>query len=363
METKNTILIVDDEPNALETLEGLLYSEGYQLLLARNVEEGMRYLGELNIDLILLDVMMPQMNGFDACWYFKRNPKWQHIPIILITALDSIEDLVKGLEAGADEFLTKPVMGVELRARVRTMLRIKHQYDELQNALKFREKLSNFLLEDMQAPLKDILLSVDVIRKITQFGESIQTRIDHVYDNARRLRAYTDNLLMLANMKSGSLELEKSPANLLKVLREIEHECAPLAKSRNVDLIFNLTADLDAELSLDVKLFERMLNNLITFILELSQWQNKIVVDAKKLMEETPDEPQFQIKIIDESGSIPEEYHDRIFEEHEIVSQRHKGETYIDVSLAFCKMVAKAHGGTIYMKKHEDRGSAFVIEI
>jgi DNA-binding response OmpR family regulator len=82
-------------------------------------------------DVILLDVMMPGMDGFGICQHLKTDKHWQHIPIILITALNSKEDVVRGLDAGADEFISKPVEGLELRARVRSMLRIKQQYDQL----------------------------------------------------------------------------------------------------------------------------------------------------------------------------------------------------------------------------------------
>ncbi|MBN1218053.1 MAG: response regulator [Anaerolineae bacterium] len=132
MDHKRTILIVDDEPIMHKILAGLLGDEEYQFVSAANGLEAVENIAHLNPDLILCDVMMPGMNGFEVCHRLKTSKAWQHLPIILITALDSKEDLATGLNAGANDFLTKPFDRTELIARVRSMLRIKAQYDELE---------------------------------------------------------------------------------------------------------------------------------------------------------------------------------------------------------------------------------------
>ena len=143
------ILIVDDEPSARDTLEALLFSEGYHLAFAASGQEALDRLDELTPDVILLDVMMPKMDGFEVCQLLKSDKQWRHVPIILVTALDNKQDLARGLDAGADDFVSKPANALELRARVRSMLRIKEQHDlleaqrrELQTALHLREELA-----------------------------------------------------------------------------------------------------------------------------------------------------------------------------------------------------------------------------
>ena len=101
------------------------------MAFAANGLETLASLKELDPDVILLDVMMPGMDGLEVCQHIKTDKTWRHIPIILVTALDSKKDLAAGLEAGADDFFSKPVNGLELRARVRSMLRIKTQFDQL----------------------------------------------------------------------------------------------------------------------------------------------------------------------------------------------------------------------------------------
>jgi len=149
MARQSTILIVDDEPIIRSILEGLLSVKGYNVVAAGDGLQAIKQVAESPPDLILLDVMMPEMNGFEVCQRLKAGQKTQHIPIILVTALDSKEDLARGLDAGADDFLPKPFDNLELLARVRSMLRVKKQYDQLETqrrqlaeALEIKEKFA-----------------------------------------------------------------------------------------------------------------------------------------------------------------------------------------------------------------------------
>ncbi len=128
---KLRILIIDDEESIFEVIEGLLLREGYDLTYVSSGKEALNQIEEIQPDAILLDLMMPEMDGLETCQQIKANQRWCHIPIIMVTALSSKEDLARSLEAGADDFLSKPINSIELRARVRSMLRIKLQYDAL----------------------------------------------------------------------------------------------------------------------------------------------------------------------------------------------------------------------------------------
>lgn len=124
LQTKSIILIVDDTETGREILEALLYSPAYQLAFACNGPEALTMAEELTPDLILLDVMMPGMDGFEVCRRLRANPRLAEIPIILVTALDDRQSRLQGIEAGADDFVTKPFDHAELRARVRTITRL-----------------------------------------------------------------------------------------------------------------------------------------------------------------------------------------------------------------------------------------------
>lgn len=119
-----TILIVDDEPSARETLLSMLEGGSYSLEIAKNGPEALQKAERLLPDLVLLDVMMPGMDGFEVCRRFRATPTLAEVPIIILTALDDRASLLRGIEAGADDFLTKPIDREELRARVRTITRL-----------------------------------------------------------------------------------------------------------------------------------------------------------------------------------------------------------------------------------------------
>ena len=129
-----TILIVDDDATNVVVLEGILEAAGYQLVVAKNGYEALALLAQEPPDLILLDVMMPEMDGFTVCRHVKATPAWQHIPVIIITALDEAEDYARALDCGADDFMTKPFTFTVLLARVRGYLRAKHAMEELRHS-------------------------------------------------------------------------------------------------------------------------------------------------------------------------------------------------------------------------------------
>lgn len=159
-----SILIIDDEPDNFDVIETLLHEQDYQLNYAAS---GQRALDRLHIfepDVILLDVMMPDLDGIEVCQRIKANPQWQAVPIIMVTALTAKEDLARCLAAGADDFISKPVNGTELRARVHSMLRIKHQYDNVQALLQLREDMVNMIVHDLRNPLACIVLATEVLR-------------------------------------------------------------------------------------------------------------------------------------------------------------------------------------------------------
>ena len=123
-ERKSTILIVDDESVGRETLEAVLFREGYNLAFASDGPEALVKAAQSAPDLILLDVMMPGMDGFEVCRRLRADPLLAEVPVIMVTALDDRDSRLQGIEAGADDFVSKPFDRVELRARVRTVTRL-----------------------------------------------------------------------------------------------------------------------------------------------------------------------------------------------------------------------------------------------
>ncbi len=148
MPERPKILIVDDEPFNVDYLEQELADLGYETTSATNGQEALEKVAAEAPDLILLDVMMPIMDGFTVCRTLKESDETRLIPVVIMTALDGIEDRIKGIEAGADDFLTKPVNDRELLARVRTTLKLKHTVDHKLNELRrIKDHFAKFVPE------------------------------------------------------------------------------------------------------------------------------------------------------------------------------------------------------------------------
>ncbi|MDH5383515.1 MAG: response regulator, partial [Candidatus Aminicenantes bacterium] len=157
---KRKILIVDDDPTSLKILESMLPSEKYEIIIATNGKEALQAAFDQLPDLVLLDIMMPDMDGFDVTRTIKRDPRTKDTPVILVTALDDPENKVTGLEAGAEELLNKPVHSTELLARVNSMLRLKQYRDQLSIRTMTGVSYSNIpkLQEDVYKPKEEIPL-------------------------------------------------------------------------------------------------------------------------------------------------------------------------------------------------------------
>ncbi|NJN65962.1 MAG: response regulator [Chloroflexaceae bacterium] len=154
MQTTSTVLIVDDEPTGRETMEALLIGHGYHLVFASNGPEALAQAVQLTPDLILLDVMMPVMDGFEVCRRLRADPVLAEVPVVMVTALDDQESRLRGIEAGADDFISKPFHRAELRARVRTITRLNRYRRLLAERARFEwvveQAESGFVIVDEQ---------------------------------------------------------------------------------------------------------------------------------------------------------------------------------------------------------------------
>lgn len=371
---KPKVLIVDDDATARSTLAALLSSENYDLSLAASGREVLAQLDALKPDTILLDVMMPDVDGLTICRQLKAEKKWRHIPVILVTALNTIEDLVHSLEAGADEFLSKPVNGLELRARLRTMLRIKHQYDELEAILRLREDLASMIAHDMRNLLSPIMGYSQLLIIEASENNNCARYAETIYNQANRLSSFINDILLLAKMEQGHLILNCTPTDINSLLQEITSVHHVVAECKGIKLTTDFPTE-SRQLLLDTNLFRRMMDNLISNAFKFSPRESTVTIrvqypiSSQTLSNGRPGNQaknkmaQIQVKVLDEGPGIPVEYHDRIFNKFETVSLKQKGVPQVGLGLAFCKMVAEAHGGRIFIEANEPRGAVFTVEI
>jgi two-component system sensor histidine kinase/response regulator len=356
MKKSPEILIIDDEPDNFDVIDALLDSEGYQLSYVSNGQQALELLSHFQPDLILLDVMMPQMNGIEFCHQFKSNSVWKHIPVIMVTALTAKEDLSQCLAAGADDFISKPVNGLELRSRVRSMLRIKQQYDALQETLNLREDLSNMIVHDLRNPITSIILAAEILRITDYLPERQQQKTEQIIIASQKLQSMVDSLLLMAKIESGKMILQYSDVNLLDICSSAIADAEPVAQQKKLQIVKKLP-EANVTRSVDMNLFRRVLDNLLSNAIKFAPSNSQIIFEI-----DYPEAEKARIRVVDSGPGVKEELRQTIFEKYEIGTLM-TGVSQIGLGLAFCKMTVEAHGGCIKVENNQPKGAIFTIEI
>lgn len=348
------ILVVDDEPINFDVIEGLLMSEGYQLSYASNGLKALKRLDSEQPDLILLDVMMPEMNGIDVCRQVKSNPNFNHIPIVMVTALNSKEDMAHCLDAGADDFTSKPVVGIELRARVRSMLRIKEQHDTLKATLQLREDLSHAIVHDLKNPLATMILAADVLQH-TPLQESQLKKVQLIKNGAYKLRSLADDLLSMAKAEAGKFELQLTPVDLCVLATDVVADLQVIADNQSIELVLKLP-NLKKELLFDLQLLRRVLENLLSNAIKFSPKKSQVTLEIIYPQNNN----NVQIRISDRGRGVSQELRQCIFQKFEI-GKVLDNVPQTGIGLAFCKMVVDAHKGEIVVTNNTPHGAIFIL--
>lgn len=354
MATKRSILIVDDEISNFDVIEALLEGEDYELSYAQNATRALRWLEKNSVDVILLDVMMPEINGITLCSYLKQNPEYQYIPIIMVTALTEKKDLARCLEAGADDFISKPLNWIELRSRLHSMLRIKQQYDHLQLLLKRREEMAEIIVHDLQNPVTSVVLSCEIL-KSTPLDHRQTQKIEQISVAGKRLEEQIQTLLTMAKLETGRLVLNPVSMNLKPLLENLVKEFSAIASAKNITIKSDLNLENDCA-AVDSHLFSRIVNNLLSNALKYSPRRKEIGIKLSG----TPE--QIILKITDQGKGVSDELKERIFQKYETGSD-YQNVNQTGLGLAFCQMAVLAHKGTIYVEDNQPQGSVFTVEI
>jgi two-component system sensor histidine kinase/response regulator len=360
------ILIVDDETNNFDTLETLLSAtpaemseqQDYELYYAASGQEAIAFLDILPPDLILLDVMMPGIDGIEVCRQIKAKAQWRSIPIVMVTALTEKEDLARCLAAGADDFISKPVNRFELRGRIQSLLRIKHQYDSLQSLFKLRDDMVKMIVHDLRNPLTGVLANLEIFRSVeTPKSELAGELLDRAESSAQTLRGLIDDLLTISLIESGTIRLNRTEIDLFALIHTAIANFEAIAADKNQVLVTQCSLESERKISGDFAMMRRMVDNLLSNAIKFSPSHSEILVNVKFLTD-----GDAKIQVIDSGSGVPEALQQKIFEKYEIGTPM-PDISQIGLGLAFCKMAVEAHGGNICVKSNQPKGSIFEIAL
>lgn len=356
MDERPRILIIDDDAIARETLTEHLLRDNYAPFFASGGAEAFELLEQVNPDLILLDVMMPGVNGYEVCRNLKSQRRWQHVPVILITALDTQRDLLEGLAAGADEFLTKPVSRAELRTRVRSMIHTKKQYDEIQSHIRLREDLVHMVVHDIKNILTAVSFNADFVLHRHTLKPDEKEAIQTIRSQIARLESFTNDMLLAAKMSQGKMLLNQTEASINQLIQQQISNYHALAQGTNINLVVELPEE-SRLLFIDTHLFSRVIDNLLSNAFKFSPPSSTVTLRLAHLPNSV------QLQVADAGPGIPEAHRERIFDKFAIVELKKRGVPQTGLGLAFCQMVVAAHNGRIFVEPNTPQGSIFTIEL
>ena len=368
------ILIVEDNQENSDLLVFFLKPKGYDI---RTVTDGLQALEAVTADkpdLILLDIMLPRMNGFEVCETLKKDEQTKSIPILMITALKDLKDKIKALEVGADDFITKPFENVELIARVKSLLRLKEFHDELEqkNAElqeknktlvwmeKFKEELINLIVHDMKNPLFVIqgnlqMMAMNLGQSSTETITKYTNRIER---SSQQLLRMVVNLLDISRFEEARLDLKHDMGDFNILVREIAQRVREYPENSKKEIVIK-TDDTVPEMVFDKSIIERVLENMVNFATNNSSEGGQVEIQTRLL-----DDGKLQFSIHDNGTQIPKKYHDKIFEKYSQTEIKNAGyRVERALGLTFCKMAIDAHHGKMWMDLDNPVGNKFVIEL
>ncbi|MEB3226095.1 MAG: hybrid sensor histidine kinase/response regulator [Synechococcus sp.] len=353
-----TILIVDDSPDTLTLISALL-KDNYRVKVASRGEQALAIAtSNTPPDLILLDVMMPEMDGYEVCRRLKLENQTEHIPVIFLTAKTDIEDEEHGFELGAIDYITKPVSPPILLARVKTHLNLKAAYDHLNCLLKFREDMVNMIVHDLRNPLGTILPVTEMLLEMPDLPQERQQKMLSLVQVAgKQLQTLINDLLLKAKLESDALPLNRQPADLCELCDFVIATAQESPNRKNIKLTAQYPPPPHPQVNVDATLFQRAIANLVANAIKFSPTNSEVIIAVAY-----SDNQSALITVADQGPGVSPQFRNSIFEKYEI-GLVHEGVPQIGLGLAFCKMMVEAHGGTIGVTDNTPKGSIFKIEI
>ncbi len=381
------ILIVDDNEANRELLCRRLEQQGHQTTAARDGQEALALLQDRAFDLLLLDIIMPTLNGYEVLSRIKADDRLRHLPVIMISALDEMDSVIRCIEMGADDFLSKPFDPVLLQARIGACLekkrlrdremelfaQVQSNYLRLKELETLRDDLTHMIVHDLRTPLTSLLTGLQTLEFSEHIDGDEREMLDISVSGGRTLLGMINDLLDVGKMEDGSLTLDRKPVSASALVEAALGQIASLAKDKHITLTRDITPDLPA-FSGDEEKLVRTLVNLLGNALKFTPSQGTITVSVRKELregevtgsgQENPANTSSLLFAVRDTGEgIPPDAFERIFQKFGQVESRKAGRKMsTGLGLTFCKLVVEAHGGRIWVESELGQGSTFLFSL
>lgn len=360
------ILIVDDVVSNVLLLKVLLKNEKFKTVTASDGLEAIQQAEKELPDLILLDVMMPQMDGFETAMHLKNNPATAGIPIIFLTALNSTQDIVKGFQAGANDFITKPFNKEELLVRVNHQISlvaakklILERTEELRKTIIGRDKLYSVIAHDLRSPLASIKMVLNMmVLGVSEdvIGKEMYQMLQMVNHSTEDVFSLLDNLLKWTKSQIGKLNVVYQDFRIDEVVEGVLDIFSLVSKSKNIQLV-NDSIDT-VTVHADVDMVKTILRNLLSNALKFSYEGSQIIIGSQV------ETDKVIVSVKDSGKGMSAEDKEKLLKTETHFSRYGtNNEEGSGLGLLLCQDFAIKNGGDLWFESEEGKGSTFFFSI
>lgn len=350
MEKKSKILIVDDAVDTVELLKKRLRFEGYDTAEAYDGEEGLKQVAEYNPDLIILDVMMPKLDGYEVCHRLKSDENTKYIPVLMLTARSEVEDKVKGLDMGADHYLAKPFDYKELSARVRSLVATKAAREKLVEEEK--SKALEQMMEEVEHEIRNPLTCIGgFVRRVNDKlpeGDPNKKYMEMIINEVARLENMIKGLVELKTIAISCTELTNINDVIMEALKLFEEDFKDKGIKVKTELLDNAPL-----ISIDKEQMKMGLASLVKNSIEAMEEKPKILKMTTHISD-----GRMEIQVSDTGKGIPKDKIKKIFDPFFTSKMCGPG-----LGLTYTLKIIREHKGAIYAESEPGKGTTFTIRL
>lgn len=351
------LLVVDDDENNRHLLTLRLQMEGHRIESAENGRQAIDRIEHEDFDLILLDVMMPEVNGIDVLRIIRQWHSPAELPVIMITARDESHEVADTLRLGANDYITKPLDMVVLLARIQTQLGLVWHQQESARLQALKEEFIAIASHDLKSPLSHVLGYGSLIVELMASGEERAGEVvefaQRIVEAARTMRRIVDDFLDFQALEEGQFHIEWTDGNLNTLALEVLEAYRHAAGRKEIDLLDELDPGLPT-LAFDAarirQVIQNLVDNAIKFCLPRSTVRLRTFADGDRAV----------LEVVDAGPGLTEEDERRVFTRYARLSNRPTGdEKSSGLGLAIARLLVESHGGTIGVRNNDDIGATF----
>ena len=362
---RQRVLVVDDSPQNRLVATGHLETAGYEVIAVGSGEDALATLEKQRVDLVVLDVLMPGLGGFETCRRIRSTPATADIPVLFLTALGDREATAPAIEAGGDDLLPKPFHRAELLLRARALIRQRQTMAELKQALRAlaeqnellrriehdKRRLNEVIVHELRNPISAVLANAEVLQLIAKEGQA--EPIEDIITAAGQLARVANDLLDRSRIDDSELAPKLESFSLPELASEVAATMRGMTRWMAIQIEIDVRAHrVVADRELTRRLLQNLVHNAVKHAPEGTAVRIEASVDADGLV----------LRVIDSGPGVPADDAEAIFERGVAADEAAAMDPH-GLGLGFCRLAAEAHGGRIWVEPHDGHGASFCVRI